>query len=73
MSAIDYESAIAAGTVMLTAAEIAPRLGYNGRRGVEKVRALAGARIIPAFKPGRSYRFHWPTVVEAMNRRGMRR
>lgn len=61
------EKQIAAGTALLTAAELAPRLGYSaGKSGQEKVRAMAAAGQIPAIRIGRSpYRFHWPTVVEA--------
>lgn len=66
------ESQIAAGTVTLTAAELAPRLGYKGKRGVEKVRALAAANVIPSFRPGRAYRFHWPTVIEALKGKARR-
>ena len=74
MSPADREAAIAAGTVMLTAQETAFRMGYTGRRGVERVRAMAAAKILPAFHPNpRVYRFHWPSVVEAIHRKAVRR
>ena len=62
------EDAIAAGTRLLTAAEAAPRLGYIGKRGVERLRAEAAARVIPGIRRGRRWMFHWPTVVSALNR-----
>jgi len=63
------EAAIAAGTQLLTAAEAAPRLGYRGRKGLNRLRADAGARVIPAIRQGRSFMFHWPTVVAHLSRR----
>jgi hypothetical protein len=62
------EDAIAAGTRLLTAAEAAPRLGYTGKRGVERLRAEAAARVIPGIRRGRRWMFHWPTVVSAITR-----
>lgn len=63
------EEAIAAGTVLLSAAEAAPRLGYRGKRGLERLRADAAAGIVPAIKTGQAYRFHWPTVILHLSRK----
>ena len=62
------EAAVAAGTVMLTAAELAPRLGLSaGHRGVRKIRNRARIGLIPCYRPNvRTYLFHWPTVVAAL-------
>ena len=65
------EAAIAAGTRLISAAEAAPRLGFKGRKGIERLRALSAARIIPAVRMGRSYLYHWPTVTAALTRRAM--
>lgn len=64
----DREAAIQAGTLFLTAAEIAPRLGLAASaKGVRKVLAMVKARQLPAFRPNkRVVRFHWPTVVDAI-------
>ena len=62
------EDAIAAGTRLLTAAEAAPRLGYTGKRGVERLRAEAAARVIPGIRRGRRWMFHWPTVVSVLTK-----
>jgi hypothetical protein len=69
------EAAVAAGTVMLTAYELAPRLGMKvGRRGAEKVRARAKIGALPCYRPNaRTFLFHWPSVVEAVTRTGGRR
>lgn len=66
------ESAVAAGTVMITAYELAPRLGMkSGRRGAEKVRARAKIGALPCYNPNkRTFLFHWPSVVAAVNRTG---
>lgn len=63
------EAAIAAGTKLLTADEIAPRLGYHGRKGLARLRADAGAGVVPAIRQGRGYMFHWPTVINHLNRK----
>lgn len=62
------ETAVAAGTVLITAREMAPRLGLSAsKRGVEIVRARARRGLIPCYRPNaRTYRFHWPTVVAAV-------
>ena len=61
------ESAVAAGTVMLTPAEIAPRIGLKGKKGVRVVLARAKAGLLPCYHPNqRTYLFHWPTVVSAV-------
>lgn len=70
----EREAQIAAGTVMLTAQELAPRIGLTGRKGPEKVRARARIGEIPAYRPNsRTYLFHWPTVVEALAKNPLRR
>lgn len=68
------EAAVAAGTVLLTAYELAPRLGLSrGRRGAETVRARAKAGLLPVYRPNpRTFLFHWPTVVEATTKSGRR-
>lgn len=69
------ETAVAAGTVLLTAREIAPRLGLStSKRGVEIVRARARLGLLPAHRPNRrTYLFHWPTVVAHISaRKGVR-
>lgn len=63
------EEAIAAGTVLLSAAQAAPRLGYRGKKGLERLRADAVAGLVPAIRNGRSYQFHWPTVIAHLNRK----
>lgn len=62
------EEQIAAGTVMITAAELAPRLGLGcGRKALAKIRARVRIGRLPAYRPNkRTYLFHWPTVVEAI-------
>ena len=63
------EDAIVKGSVFLTAAEIAPRIGYGtGKRGAEKVRAQARLGKIPCYIRETRYLFHWPTVIERLNR-----
>jgi hypothetical protein len=59
------EVSIACGAVLLSAAEAAPRLGYQGRRGVERLRALSAARLVPAIEePGSGrFRYHLPSVL----------
>lgn len=54
-----YETSIAAGSVLISAEEMAPRLGCTTRH----LRALADAKRIPAIKDGRTYRFHLPSVL----------
>ena len=68
------EEAIAAGTVMLTAAELAPRIGLgSGSKGRRKVRSRARLGLIPCYRPNaRVYLFHWPTVVDSLKNRGIR-
>lgn len=65
---VTRESQIAAGTVLIGPAELAPRIGLGtGPRGLEKVRARARAGLIPCHRPNaRVYLFHWPTVVAAI-------
>lgn len=60
------ETQILMGTVTLAADEAAPRLGFEGKRGLERFRALCKAGKIPAFFDGHSYRAHWPTVTAAL-------
>ena len=71
---MNREDQIAAGTVMIGPAELAPRIGLGtGRRGLEKVRARARAGLIPCHRPNaRVYLFHWPTVVQAIATRVVR-
>lgn len=70
----DRESQIAAGTVLLTAQELAPRLGLSrGKRGAEKVRLRARLGLLPVVRMGVRYMFHWPTVVEATHKGKARR
>ena len=60
------ETQIRMGTVTLTADEAATRLGYEGKKGVERLRAQCSAGIIPAFRDGKAYRLHWPTVTATL-------
>ena len=62
----ELEQAIALGTVTLTAAQAAPRLGYRGKKGLERFRAACAAKVIPAFRDGQQYRIHWPSVTAAL-------
>lgn len=68
------ESAVAAGTVLLTARELAPRIGLTAsKRGAEMVRNRAKLKLLPCYMPNkRTFLFHWPSVVEAVNRRTAR-
>ena len=69
MALLDHsmrETAIGLGSVMLTAAEMAPRLGCTARL----LRAQAEARLIPSVKIGKCYRFHWPTVLASRAKGG---
>jgi hypothetical protein len=59
----NLENAIALGTVTLSAEEAAPRLGYKGRKGLERFRGACAAGVIPAYHDGKSYRVHWPSLV----------
>lgn len=60
----DREAQIAAGTVLLTATEMAPRIGLSATvRGVRTVKEMAMRHAIPGVKIGKQYLFHWPTVV----------
>lgn len=63
------ESAVAAGTVLLTAQELAPRIGLSAsRKGADKVRARAKLGVLPCYRPNsRTFLFHWPSVVEAVS------
>lgn len=63
------EEQIAAGTVLLTPQELAPRLGFTGLTGWRRVVAKVKAGRIPSVLIGNRPRFHWPTVVQALNRR----
>ena len=64
------EEQIAAGTVLLGAAELAQRLGFKGKRGLERCRGLMDAGTIPAWRDGKQYRAHWPTVVSTLAAKG---
>lgn len=69
------EAAVAAGTVMLTSHELAPRIGFgSGQRGAQKVRNRAKLGLIPCYQPNsRTFLFHWPTVAAALaNGKGRR-
>lgn len=70
----DRESQIAAGTVLITAQELAPRLGLSaGKQGAEKVRLRARLGLLPVVRMGARYMFHWPTVVDFIHRPGKSR
>jgi len=61
---LDPEAQVAAGTKLLTAMEIAPRLGLRATdRGVRSVRKLADDGVIPGWKVGGNWMFHWPSVI----------
>lgn len=61
------ESQIAAGTVLITARELAPRIGLRGRWGWREVLLRAKAKRLPAYRPNsRTVLFHLPTVMEAI-------
>jgi len=62
------ETSIALGSVMLSASEMAPRLGCTARG----LRAQAEARLIPAVQVGAGYRFHLPTVLASRAKGGAR-
>jgi len=62
------ETSIALGSVMLSASEMAPRLGCTARG----LRAQAEARLIPAVQVGAGYRFHLPTVLASRSKGGAR-
>ena len=66
----DLEEQILKGTRLLTAAEVAERMGYRGKRGTEKVREMMTAGVIPAWRPGRAgeWRAHWPTILQSINK-----
>lgn len=53
---------------LITAQELAVRLGYKGAtRGPRRVLAMAKAKVIPAVRlNARVIRFHWPTVLDAL-------
>lgn len=65
----EREEQIAAGTVLITSRELAPRLGLGGKSGWRRVNARAKAGRLPVVMFGNKPRFHWPTVVEVLNRR----
>lgn len=69
------EADVAAGTILLTAQELAPRLGLSsGRSGAEQIRIRAKLGKLPCYRPNpRTFLFHWPSVVEAVNRTGGKR
>jgi hypothetical protein len=62
------ETQIIMGAVTLSAEEAAPRLGYQGRKGLERFRAACAGGVIPAFRDGKKgqWRIHWPTVTAAL-------
>lgn len=62
---------IANGTQTLTVEEAAPRLGYKGQSGIERLRAQCKAGVVPAFFDGKAYRLHWPTVTKALFEKGI--
>lgn len=62
----DYETAVLVGSLLIDAAELAVRLGYNGQRGARTVREKAAAGEIPFVRLGRDLRFHWPTVIRSL-------
>jgi len=64
MTTVEREAQIAAGTVMLTDEELAPRMGFAAtERGYRSVREAAARGAIPGRMVGRKWLFHWPTVV----------
>jgi len=71
----ENEAAVAAGTVLLKPAELAPRVGLgNGRKGRSKVIARAKAGLIPVIHPSpRVWLFRWPDVVAAMQSNSRKR
>jgi hypothetical protein len=57
------ELQVLSGTRMLTARELAPRIGRKvTERGIRSVMEEAKAGIIPAIKSRGVWLFHWPTV-----------
>jgi hypothetical protein len=57
-----YERQVAEGTVFLTATQLAPRIGYRGKKGIRKVIARAKIGDLPAVRQGRSFLFLWPQI-----------
>lgn len=58
------EAQIAAGSVLITAKELAPRIGLKGRWAFREVLLRARAGRIPAYRPNkRTILFHLPTVM----------
>jgi len=66
----DREAAIAAGTVLLRPADLAPRLGLSpGREGRRQVIARAKAGLLPHMRPSpKVFLFRWPDVIAAMTK-----
>ena len=62
----DREEGIRAGTVLITAQELAQRIGYKRARGARTVREKVAAGLLPCVRLGRDLRFHWPTVIRAL-------
>lgn len=60
----DRETQIALGSVLITAKELAPRIGLRGNWGFRTVLLRARAGRIPAYRPNkRTILFHLPTVM----------
>ena len=58
------EAQIAAGSVLITAKELAPRIGLHGKWAFREVLLRARAGRIPAYRPNkRTILFHLPTVM----------
>lgn len=63
----ERESQIASGAVLITARELAPRIGLKGKSGWRTVIARAKAKRLPAYRPNkRTTLFHLPTVMAAI-------
>jgi len=68
-SADDIEAQIRAGTRLLTAQELAPRLHFSSAWGFQAVMNLVRRGLIPACRIGggrAKAMFHWPSVVAAI-------
>lgn len=67
------ESQIALGSVLITARELAPRIGLRGRWAFRTVLLRARAGRIPAYRPNkRTTLFHLPTVMQHISGKAKR-
>jgi hypothetical protein len=61
---VTREEQIVSGSVMITAAEIAPRIGISAtERGMKTIHKMVEDRELPAARIGGQWMFHWPTVI----------